>query len=104
MKMKAWIVQVLVGLLLLGLWSGCQMAGLSQGPEMSAEDRQLVVAVRERLAMDVVVMNQVYSIFARDGVVTVSGVVPDLGTRMRTLNIIRGTQGVRDVVDQLTTF
>lgn len=65
-------------------------------------DPGITTAVKSKLAADDVVKSYRIDVDTRDHVVTLSGAVDTPAARSRAVELARGTDGVRDVVDQLT--
>lgn len=65
-------------------------------------DPGITTAVKSKLAADDVVKSYRIDVDTRDHVVTLSGAVDTPAARTRAVELARGTDGVRDVVDQLT--
>lgn len=86
------------------LWVSCASvneSGLSQG---SASDTDLAADVQDRLLADGVTRRTPIGISVQDGIVTLTGVMPNPGERARTISVVEGTPGVKSVVDQLRRF
>ena len=80
----------------MGLLAGCGTVATSPGDD-------LVQDVRERLANDPQTSRSIISVSAMDGVITLSGRVPDENVRHRAKNVARSADGVKGVVDNLVT-
>lgn len=65
-------------------------------------DPGITTAVKSKLAADDVVKSYRIDVDTKDHVVTLSGAVDTPAARTRAVELARGTDGVRDVVDQLT--
>lgn len=65
-------------------------------------DPGITTAVKSKLAADDVVKSYRIDVDTKDHVVTLSGAVDTPAARSRAVELARGTDGVRDVVDQLT--
>lgn len=90
---------VLVAVLLVGTFvMGC--ASLTSGD--LGGDAELAATIQDRLAQDAVAGRRPLMVSVEQGVATVSGSLPDAGARARALAIVRGTPGVRGVVDGTT--
>jgi hyperosmotically inducible periplasmic protein len=68
----------------------------------SQSDPGVTTAVKSKLAADDTVKSYRIDVDTKDRVVTLSGAVDTPDARNRALEIARGTEGVRDVVDCLT--
>lgn len=88
------IVGIFVGLAL----AGCAGLDVASG----GTDADLASAALDRLAQDSVVGRLPVGVRVDQGVATVSGALQDAGARARALSIVRGTPGMRGVVDDLT--
>ncbi len=62
-------------------------------------DSELMEEVRYRLSSDDVTERYSFGVTARAGSVTLRGTVPNEWVRQRAINIVLGTRGVREVVD-----
>lgn len=69
----------------------------------SAPGDELLDDVRARLANDPITSRSIISVTLMDGVVSLSGRVPDDTVRHRAKNIARSAEGVKGVVDNLVT-
>lgn len=77
--------------------AGCStLSGTALGP-----DAQLAADVRARISSDGRADRANIGVGVTDGVVTLSGVAPDEATRLRIKDIVRGTEGVKGVVDNI---
>jgi hyperosmotically inducible protein len=65
-------------------------------------DPGITTAVKSKMAADDVVKSYRIDVDTKDGVVTLAGAVDTPAARERAVELARGTDGVRDVVDQLT--
>jgi hyperosmotically inducible protein len=65
-------------------------------------DPGITTAVKSKLAADDTVKAYRIDVDTKDRVVTLSGAVDTAAARTKAVEIARGTNGVRDVVDQLT--
>lgn len=65
-------------------------------------DPGITTAVKSKLAADDTVKSYRIDVDTKDRVVTLSGAVDTAAARTKAVEIARGTNGVRDVVDQLT--
>ena len=80
--------------------SGC--AAL-EGQDISAEptsDEGIAALANSRLNDDAMVARATLSARVDNGLATLFGTVPDEATRLRALQILRGTPGIFDVLDQ----
>ncbi len=77
-------------------------AGCSSMPELTG-DAALAADVRARLSSDAVTDRCNIGVSVSDGVVTLSGNVPDTGTKARAKDVVRGTEGIKGVVDNLNS-
>ncbi len=87
--------RVLVG------WSGIVIAALL-AVACAQSDPGITTAVKTKLAADDTVKSYRIDVDTKDRVVTLSGAVDTRTARERAIEIARGTDGVRDVVDRLT--
>ena len=65
-------------------------------------DPGVTTAVKSKLAADDTVKSYRIDVDTKDKVVTLSGAVDTADARTRAIEIARGTEGVKDVVDRLT--
>lgn len=68
----------------------------------SSTDPGLTTAVKSKFAADDTVKAYKIDVDTREGVVTLNGAVDTAAARARAVELARGTEGVRDVVDQMT--
>ncbi len=68
----------------------------------SSTDPGLTTAVKSKLAADDTVKSYRIDVDTKDAVVTLNGAVDTAAARTRAVEVARGTEGVRDVVDRLT--
>ena len=68
----------------------------------SSTDPGLTTAVKSKLAADDTVKSYRIDVDTKDAVVTLNGAVDTAAARARAVELARGTEGVRDVVDRLT--
>lgn len=68
----------------------------------SSTDPGLTTAVKSKLAADDTVKSYRIDVDTKDAVVTLNGAVDTAAARTRAVELARGTEGVRDVVDRLT--
>lgn len=72
-------------------------------PEMT-EEQAIVNHIQQRLANDPVTARLRLGVQSEDGVVTLSGRIDQSAVRMRAVSIVRGTPGVRGVIDKTLQF
>lgn len=82
-------------------WSGIAIAALLT-VACAQSDPGITTAVKTRIAADDTVKSYRIDVDTKDRVVTLSGAVDSPAARERAIEIARGTEGVRDVVDRLT--
>jgi hyperosmotically inducible protein len=85
----------------MGAWLGAAVIAAST-LACSQSDPGVTTAVKSKLAADDVVKAYRIDVDTKDRVVTLSGAVDTPAARSRAVELARGTEGVRDVVDQLT--
>lgn len=68
----------------------------------SSTDPGLTTAVKSKFAADDTVKAYKIDVDTKEGVVTLNGAVDTAAARARAVELARGTDGVRDVVDQMT--
>lgn len=68
----------------------------------SSSDPGITTAVKSKLAADDTVKSYRIDVDTKESVVTLSGAVDTPAARQRAVELARNTEGVRDVVDQLT--
>lgn len=85
----------------MGAWVGAALIAVST-LACSQSDPGVTTAVKSKLAADDVVKAYRIDVDTKDRVVTLSGAVDTPAARSRAVELARGTEGVRDVVDQLT--
>ena len=68
----------------------------------SSTDPGLTTAVKSKLAADDTVKAYKIDVDTKDAVVTLNGAVDSAAAKRRAVELARGTEGVRDVVDQMT--
>lgn len=66
----------------------------------SQTDPGITTAVKSKLAADDVVKSYRIDVDTKEGVVTLSGEVDNAAAKARAVELARGTEGVRDVVDK----
>lgn len=93
------MVGVLALLFVASLVSGC--GTISGTTESGSGDRMIAADVRDRLAGDPVTGSCVIGVSVTDGVVTLRGTVPDESVHLRAKGVVRGTDGVKGIVDNL---
>jgi len=72
-------------------------------PEMT-EEHALINHIEQRLANDPVTARLRLGVESEDGVVTLSGRIDQPAVRMRAVSVVRGTPGVRGVIDKTLQF
>jgi hyperosmotically inducible protein len=82
-------------------WSGIAIAALLT-VACAQSDPGITTAVKSKMAADDTVKSYRIDVDTKDRVVTLSGAVDTPQSRARAIEIARGTDGVRDVVDRLT--
>lgn len=97
MKKYSFTLLALVALLLVGGCTTFPGSGFAGTPA----DQQLARDVQMRLSNDTLASEFTFGVTAIGGVVTLEGTVPSESFRVRVLGIVRGTQGVTEVVDKL---
>ena len=78
---------------------GCETIRPMPARGTAAADNALAAEVQNRLAFDEVVRGHTIAVDAKNGVVTLTGLPSDPGSRARALSIARGTPGVRMVTN-----
>ena len=84
-----------------GAWLGAAVIAAST-IACAQSDPGVTTAVKSKFAADDVVKAYRIDVDTKDRVVTLSGAVDTAAARTRAVELARGTEGVRDVVDQLT--
>jgi outer membrane murein-binding lipoprotein Lpp len=87
--------------------SGCaslQGADDVEGDASLVSDRALASEVNDRLRMDRQTTKYTIGVSVEDGIVTLTGPVREAAARMQAIGIVRGTPGVKGVVDQMIQF
>jgi osmotically-inducible protein OsmY len=84
-----------------GAWLGAAVIAVST-IACSQTDPGVTTAVKSKFAADDVVKAYRIDVDTKDHVVTLSGAVDTPAARTRAVELARGTEGVRDVVDRLT--
>jgi osmotically-inducible protein OsmY len=84
-----------------GAWLGAAAIAVTT-IACSQSDPGVTTAVKSKLAADDVVKAYRIDVDTKDRVVTLSGAVDTAAARTRAVELARGTEGVREVVDQLT--
>jgi hyperosmotically inducible periplasmic protein len=82
-------------------WSGIAIAALLT-VACAQSDPGITTAVKSKMAADDTVKSYRIDVDTKDRVVTLSGAVDTPQARERAVEIARGTDGVKDVVDRLT--
>ena len=91
---------IMAFLVLLGFLAGCQaMTGLTTGENI--DDSTLTASVKTALAKDKASSLTRVDVDTVKGVVTLTGVVPTPTDKARAVEIARGVNGVKKVVDNL---
>lgn len=67
-------------------------------------DEALVIHIDQRLRNDPVTSRLRLGVQSVDGIVTLSGRIDESAVRMRAVNLVRGTPGVRGVIDNTMDF
>jgi osmotically-inducible protein OsmY len=83
----------------LTLIAGC---ATSDQAESVLSDEDIVMDVQDRLRNDSMTAKYTYGVQSDQGLVTVTGFVQNEAVRARVLDIARGAEGVKGVVDNLT--
>jgi hyperosmotically inducible protein len=84
-----------------GAWLGAAVIAVST-IACSQTDPGVTTAVKSKFAADDVVKAYRIDVDTKDHVVTLSGAVDTPAARARAVELARGTEGVKDVVDRLT--
>lgn len=84
-----------------GVWAGA-LAVAFLAVACGQSDPGITTAVKGKLAADDTVKSYRIDVDTRDRVVTLQGKVDTEAAKARAVELARGTDGVRDVVDQLT--
>lgn len=93
-----WLPLALIGLLL----GACQSSTLRPRAEtISTADYQTSMKVYQRLNNDPITSRYDFHVVSENGVVTLSGFVPDAQVRSAAVHITRGSFGVQAVVDKM---
>lgn len=88
---------------IVGIFVGLSLAGCaSLDTAAGGTDAEVAAAALDRLAQDTVIGALPVGVSVDQGVATVSGALRDAGARARALSIVRGTPGVKGVVDDLS--
>lgn len=100
--MKAVSMRAVLGMVALAAaLSGCSTLSDLDTVVEPRNDAELGQLVSDRLSQDAVAARNQYRVSADAGIVTVTGLIPGEPERARVLGIVRGTPGVKGVVDQL---
>jgi hypothetical protein len=75
--------------------------GLSELRTRSGPDAALCDRVKSRLSLDKALSEGGIEVEAKAGVVTLRGNVPDAANRQRAVDLVQGTVGVEQVVDEM---
>lgn len=89
----------------LALAAGLALSGCAalEGQDVAAiptSDEGIAALANSRLNDDAMVARATLSARVDNGLATLFGTVPDEATRLRALQILRGTPGIFDVLDQ----
>jgi osmotically-inducible protein OsmY len=96
---------VVVAFGLLVAVSGCATGErLGSNLPQITEEQALVNRVSQRLSSDPVTARLSLGIASDDGVVTLTGRIDQSAVRMRAVSVVRGTPGVRGVIDKTLQF
>jgi osmotically-inducible protein OsmY len=87
-------------LLISGVGCATQNSGRDSGAAVSEDDRQLTELVYKRLSEDPVTSKASIGVQCRDGIVTLIGRIDNAPMQMRVVSVVRGTTGVRGVIDK----
>jgi len=82
---------------------GCAQSKPSVAPSSQSID-QLETHIYQRLATDPAMARLNLRVHSNDGIVTLMGVVNSSGQRLKAVSIVRGTPGVRAVIDNTRQF
>jgi osmotically-inducible protein OsmY len=77
------------------LLPGCATDGAATGPS----DRDIVADIQDRLRNDALTSRYLYSVAADQGIVSIDSGDSDPIARARALDIARGAEGVKGVID-----
>lgn len=94
---------VVVALFLCSLMAGCA-TGSGGGTDPGTSDEAVQTRVVQRLRADLDTAPLNLGVQVEDGVATLSGRIDAPATRMRAVSIVRGTPGVRGVIDKTYRF
>ena len=85
--------------------SGCATGERERSPlpQLSSE-QAMMNQIERRLASDPVTSRLRLGIQSEDGIVTLTGRIDQSAVRMRAVSIVRGTPGVRGVIDKTLQF
>jgi osmotically-inducible protein OsmY len=87
------------------IMTGCaQRAPSAQEETGEISDASIVSQAQRRLASDPVTTRLRLGIQSDDGIVTMTGRIDNSAVRMRAISAIRGTPGVRGVIDKTVQF
>jgi osmotically-inducible protein OsmY len=81
-------------------------SGLDAGPgagntDQESGDSSLEMQVRQQLSTDASLKGSQIEVSVKDGVVLIQGELPDPASKQRALTMLRGTEGVVQIVDRL---
>src|SRR5690349_18505517 len=74
---------------------------LSCGNKSTASDQQLTTEIQAKLYADAATKPANVTVAVKDGIVTLSGDVPNSDVELQAMKLANGTQGVRSVNDQM---
>ena len=92
-----------VSVLAAGALSGLFGCAALEGQDLSADptsDEGITAVASSRLNDDMMVGRATLGVSVDNGLATLYGSVPDEATRQRAIQILKGTPGIFDVVDQ----
>ena len=74
---------------------------ISCGPKNTVSDQSLTTDIQSKLYADATTKGSAVNVAVKDGVVTLSGDVPNSDVELQAMKIANGTAGVRSVSDQM---
>jgi len=86
------------------IMTGCASAPSAGEETGETSDAAIVSQAQRRLAADPVTTRLRLGIQSDDGIVTMTGRIDNSAVRMRAISAIRGTPGVRGVIDKTVQF
>lgn len=99
LRLRSLIVCAVCLVFFLVTLEGCRSA---IGPrEGNVDDRAIVTRIRSLISEDPALNAAAVRVFVQEGKVTLSGLVPDDGTKARLLSEARRVEGVKSVSDNL---